>query len=342
MLQAARQRATTRARHKPVPTLQRWGRFTLRKHPADGMRVLRICDGMGLELHVLLQAGLPVAKHWTIEVNNVSTFVVWANISRLVGIPPELTGREAFETMDTWLPPGAFVASRGASRLFEQAADLPTHAAFPLRTDLQVVLGPRLHEDAARRGYTARRWTQIHTKLGRADALASAIEAPSMGPVYTVAQLLRAGEDVQLSHNSMHGPPEWANVEAKPMRHGMGVTLLDGELEHPNVHMLERMLGFPMGWNRWSAVPVRDAAGEAVRMRRREGGAVSRESLPHYDADRPERDWDEDTPEEEFWDSFGETETALSDEGALVSLTGRLVSVKPAMPLAPLLRRNLY
>eukprot|EP00873_Tetraselmis_striata_P021799 jgi/Tetstr1/442063/TSEL_030242.t1 len=502
--------ATKRVRYEPVPTLQRWGRFTLRKHPTEGLRVLGICDGMGSELLALLQAGLPVAKYWTIEVNNVSMGIVRANISRLVDTYPGLISREAFETMDTWMPPDAFAAARGAPRLFEQAADLPTlvvltppcvgnsragpghgtsrgagsvvpaalqilealgqeyerrgggageEAPFgwlfetapiaewdrrgpvaALRADLQGALGPRLHEDAARRGSTARRWTQMHTNLGSAGTWATASKAPPLAPIYTVAQLLRPGEKVQLYDSSLHGPTEWPNVEAEPMRcypkvvrsvgshawrvnrygpgkHGLGVTLLDNELEQPSVHMLERMLGFPKDWSRWSALPVRDAAGNVrgqtvfevsedqraaklgdvfdpnlatwvfmnrlaeeahampvvpetalgtepsrspeppmldrgprqgqapparVTPRAGEGrrgqaevaperGATSCESLPR-DAERPAGDWDEDTPEEEFWDSLGEVLLPARKPAVRVLLRERVRATPARVP----------
>lgn len=147
----------------------------------------------------------------------------------------------------------------------------------PAAEELQLVylrtMGPARRDDAARRGSVCRRFTQLHTNLGAAEDW----QTPSTQwqcPLPTLKSLLRTGEQLQIV-KPFHGQSEfpntvgqralvlpkvlrshtshgWRRDEKGPGCHGLGVTLLDGNLVVPEVQALEKGMGFPADWTRFS------------------------------------------------------------------------------------------
>lgn len=149
----------------------------------------------------------------------------------------------------------------------------------PAAEELQLVylrtMGAARLDDAAKRGSVCRRITQLHTNLGAA-ADWPAPPTQWQRPLLPLESLLRPGEQVQIV-KQFHGQAEfpnelgrraealpkvlrshtshgWRTHEKGPDCHGLGVTMLEGQLVVPEAAALELGMGFPEDWTRFSCM----------------------------------------------------------------------------------------
>ena len=120
------------------------------------------------------------------------------------------------------------------------------------------ILGKPIIDDAAKRGSTFRRKTQMYTNLGKEEDWDRLPLGPPIPPHQSLGSLLREGERVQRWNRARSGPPEWPNEEGKEIRVWPKVVRSLGS------HEWRKASDSVSTWDQDRATPKHDAIGVSL------------------------------------------------------------------------------